>query len=268
MRKKIKFTDNEKKLMNEMDAVAVQAEANPEIKNMRVPESLWNELQQDVSEYKEEKRAKEQEQRNKDLIKLGLVYERRRKYRKYYVLVATLVLVLAMGITSFGDAEKIFHRINTMISGREQEVIDSEGMVPNEYVSEDEALDAVEEQLGFYPVKINYLPEKVRFLDSMIYSEMQKVHLIYGKDGIISISYMMQPNHRDGSWGTDIEDELLLEYDIENENTIVHLKKYLLEEKIEKWLIQFEYKDVNYCLIINDLNQAEVEKIVAELHFH
>ena len=61
MRKRIKFTENEKKLMNEMDAVSVQAEANPEIKNMRVPGSLWNELQQDVSEYKEEKRAKEQE---------------------------------------------------------------------------------------------------------------------------------------------------------------------------------------------------------------
>lgn len=268
MRKRIKFTENEKKLMNEMDAVSVQAEANPEIKNMRVPGSLWNELQQDVNEYKEEKRAKEQEQRNKDLIKLGLVYERRRKYRKYYVLAATFVLALAMGITSFGDAEKIFHRINTMISGREQEVIDSEGVIQNAYVGEEEAYEAVEEQLGFYPVRISYLPEGISFWESSIYRETQKVHLIYGMDDVISISYLMLPNYRDGSWGTDVEDKLLLEYNIENENTIVYLKKYLVEEKIEKWLIQFEYKDVNYCLIINDLNQTEVEKIVAELHFH
>lgn len=268
MRKRIRFTENEKKLMNEMDAVSVQAEANPEIKNMRVPGSLWNELQQDVSEYKEEKRAKEQEQRNKDLIKLGLVYERRRKYRKYYVLAATLVLALAMGITSLGDSKKIFHRINTMISGREQEVIDSEGMVPNEYVSEDEAYEEVEEQLGFYPVKINYLPGEIHFWDSAIYSETQKVHFLYGTDDVININYLMRPNYRDGSWGTDVEDELTLKYDIKNGNTIVHLKKYLVEKKTEKWLIQFEYKDVNYCLIINGLNQAEVEKIIRELYFH
>lgn len=268
MRKKIKFTDNEKKLMNEMDAVAVQAEANPEIKNMRVPESLWNELQQDVSEYKEEKRAKEQEQRNKDLIKLGLVYERRRKYRKYYVLVATFVLVIAMGITSFGGAEKIFHRINTMISGREQEVIDSEGVIQNVYVGEEEAYEAIEEQLDFYPVRISYLPDNIYFRESTIYPEMHRAHLKYGIDNIINIDYTMRTNYRDGSWATDMEDELLKEYEIQNENTVFYVKKHLVEKTVSRWFVQFEYKDVSYSLIINDIPEIEVEKILAGIYFY
>ena len=268
MRKRIKFTENEKKLMNEMDAVSVQAEANPEIKKMRVPGSLWNELQQDVSEYKEEKKAKEQEQRNKDLIKLGLVYERRRKYRKYYVLAATLVLVLAMGITSLGDSKKIFHRINTMISGREQEVIDSEGMVPNEYVSEEEALTTIEEQMGVCPVKLDYLPMNLGFLESTIHLEMQRANLKYGIDDIINIDYTIRTNYREGSWATDVEDELLKEYEIQNENTVFYVKKYLVEKEVSRWSVQFEYKDVNYSLFINDIPEIEVEKILAGLYFY
>ena len=269
MGKKTKFTDEEIKMMKEMDKISAKAEANPEISNMRVPDSLWHELQRDIREYNEEKRAKEQAERDKELIKLGLVYERRRKYRKYYVLAATLILALSLGITSFGGAEKIFEMFERRSLGRTQIQINSHTEVERVGdINEEEAYAEIEKEFGHYPVKISYLPKGIWFLESSIHTEMQRAHLLYGTDDEVYINYAIRPNYREGSWGTDIEDKLVKTYEIKNENTIYYVKKYLVEKELDRWLIQFQYKDVSYSMIINGLRENEVEKVLAELYFY
>lgn len=268
MGNKTKFTEEEIKLMKEMDEVSAQAEANPEISNMRVPDSLWYELQRDIREYEEEKRAKEQEQRNQELIKLGLVYEHRRKYRKYYVLAATLVLTLALGITSFGGPEKIFNIISGYATGREQTYVDSkDGVEEITRIDEEIAYGEMEEKLGFCPVRLTYMPEGVAFLESTVYDELLGVNMYYGKADTAKIIYMIRPNYREGSWSKDVEDELLEAYEIELPRAVIQVKQYQVTDNSIKWLALYEYNDVRYSLMILDMEKNEVEKIIHGLYF-
>lgn len=164
MGKKPNFTDKEIKMLKDMDALSVQAQAEPEIRDVSAPDSLWYELKRDIREYESEQKAKKQERRNQELIKLGLVYERRRRFRKYYVLAAAFVLALAFGITSFGDGEKLFSMIKGDANGREQvnvnSIDDVEVITRND---EELAYEEIEDKFGFYPVKLDYLPEGIEF---------------------------------------------------------------------------------------------------------
>lgn len=268
MGKKTNFTEEEIKLMKEMDAISAQAEANPEIRKTCLPDSLWYELQRDVNEHKEEKKAKEQEQRNQELIKLGLVYEHRRKYRKYYVLAATLILALSLGITSFGGAEKIFNIISGYANGREQTNVNSnESIKEIEKISEESVYEEIERELGFYPVKPGYLPKEIEFVEATIYDELMGINLYYGKEDVAKIIYMIRPNFREGAWGKDVEDELIDEYEVVLPRTIIYVKQYLIEDGTYRWFVLYEYKGVTYSLSILDVAEKEVKKIVDNLYF-
>lgn len=57
------------------------------------------------------------------------------------------------------------------------------------------------------------------------------------------------------------------EYIEENESAIIYVRKYILDEKEERWSVQFEYKGVLYSMSIADISRDEVEKIVENLFF-
>ena len=44
-------------------------------------------------------------------------------------------------------------------------------------------------------------------------------------------------------------------------------KQYLIEEEQERWLVEFEYQDVSYSMLVMEESQEEVERIVKNLYF-
>lgn len=59
MERTAQFSEEELKLMREMDAISEVANRIPEIRNKPVPESLWLELKRDIRKYEKEKQEKE-----------------------------------------------------------------------------------------------------------------------------------------------------------------------------------------------------------------
>ena len=264
---KKKLSKYEEEMIKDAERIEAEIEKDPKIRDMKAPliarERLFKAIQK--MEAAEQKRLTDEEE---ELIELGKTYKKRKKTMNGLVVVTAATLVMTMGITSVGGAEKIFNLFKRDTLGREQtQVNSSESVVEELDWSEDKAYQEIEEKYGFTPVRMMYLPPKVVFQEPTIYDELQGINLIYGQDDEINIIYWIRPNYRESSWSKDVEDELLEEYEIELENTSVQVEKYLVENENIRWLIQFEYEDANYSLYILNMDKEEVEKIINSLYF-
>ena len=123
------------------------------------------EAQQEILRREEEERLAEE----RELIRLGKIYRRNLQRRKYVVLVAILVLSLAFGINCFGSVDRMFHKLNFNILNRDREVVDTDGILQLDEISEEEAFAQIEEEYGFHPVRLDYRPEDTSFLEIKTY---------------------------------------------------------------------------------------------------
>ena len=205
----------------------------------------------------------------KELIRLGRIYKKRKRLQKYVVLAAVLILAMVFGMTSVGGPKKVFERIKYVFSNIDQTNVDSEheDVVRTSGLDEEEAYRKIEEKFGFAPVGLGYLPKDAIFLDSTINEETQCINLVYGEDDEVLVGYFIRPNYRLSSYGKDIEDEFIEEYSEENEYTTFLIRKYLVEGVEERWSVQFDYCDVSYSLTIYDTSKGEVNQIVENLIF-
>lgn len=233
-------------------------------------------LEEDVDEEEEEIGASEAKadagrefsEEDKELIRLGKIYRKRKKLHRYLVAAAAIVGVLAFGITSMGGPKKVFEAFELFSTGRNQTQINSDDDVDVvETITEEEVYQQIEDEFGFYPVRLTYLPNKVKFLEASIAGEIQGIHLIYGTEQEAKISYHVRPNYREGSWGKDIEDELLKEEHMTVSDVDICLKQYQVDGQTERWLVGFEYNNVSYSMMINGIEESEIEKIVENLFF-
>ena len=245
--------------------------SDPTLKDVKCPEVVHDRLFEQIRLYEEQK-AQEARDRlsheDKELLRLGTICRRRRKWNRYVVLAAALVAVLAVGTVSMGHGENIFSVITKMFAGREQTVVDSGDTDPYTILVEEETYEKVEEEYGFVPIKLEYLPDGIEFQEATVGNEIQGINLIYGTKDKADIIYIIRPNYRDASFVTDIEDEKVQEYQMNINDVEVSVKEYLIVDSGEnRWTVHFEYQDVQYLLRITNMKQEIVEKIVKDLYF-
>lgn len=281
------FTEDELELMEEMESYITEVKKHPEITGTPLSENLHRELWRDIREYNEEKTKaasvvsepvlKESEpeasrlsEEEKELIQLGKIYKRKKKNKKFYVLIAAVVGAMTLGITSMGGPEKVFERFARLVPGREQTRVnsDSDDIKLVESISEEEAYQQIEDEYGVWPVQLGYLPDGVEFIRSTNLNETQILQLHYGRDDKICISYHIRPGYRDGSWGIDVEDGMQEEYvEVVNDVEIL-VKKFQVEGmKSYRWTAEYSYQDLQYYLEINYLTESEFAEIINNLKF-
>lgn len=268
--------DNEMKrflkeeLKKEANQILQEVEKDPEVKGIEAPPELHDRLFAQIREYEQKRTYENLPEEYKELVDLGRVYKRKRKYKKYLILAAAMVLALAIGVTSFGGPERIFKEIKWAIGGREQVNVDSDGdkIVAPDDSSEEEAYQKIKDELGFDPVRMNYLPESLWFEESMIDKELKIGQMNYcGKDKELLI-YRVNVNSKQGSVGFDVEDEMLETATIYNGDISVEAKQYQIKATgVQKWILKFEYKGVQYFITVNNVEKAEIKRIVKNLFF-
>lgn len=254
-----------------MEAARLMEEVNndPALKDVVAPadmhDNVFSVIRAKEAGYVRDELSEEE----KELIQLGKVYKRKRKNRKYFLLAAVMVLAMAFGITSMGGPQKLCEKVSWMLAGRKQTNVDSESdnVVPQTDISEEEVYGQIEEDYGFLPVRMTYLPEGVEFQEASMGDDIHEIDIAYGCEDTIMIWYTIRPNYRDSSWGKDIEDELVEEYEIELEKTQVKVSEYRVEDGTMRWLVCFDYQEVNYSITMNDMIKEEVDKIINNLYF-
>jgi len=262
----------QEEMMQEADRIMEEVNSDPSMKDVVAPEEIYERLKQQIREHEETIEHKEEiSAENEELIRLGKIYKKNRSRRKYFVLVAAVVCLLAFGITSIGGAKKVFTEMKRMLGDKEQTVMNTqekEGRLIDDMADEEEAYEKISEILGYYPIKLLYLSEGMEFVEAVIEEEIQSARLYYTDDEGGKINYYIFTNHRSGSTGIDVEDKLINEYEKEINGTNVKITEYLIEEnQTKRWKVVFVYDNAQYILRMTGLEAEEVEKIVENLYF-
>lgn len=257
------------KELEEIDGILEEMNRDPDMRDLVAPEEMHDQLFAQIREKEAEKARLSDDE--KELIRLGKVYKKRRKWNKYIVLVAAVVCALAIGVTSMGGPSKVIEKVQGMLEGREQIHTDTEDNRTKEVItiSEVEAYQQIEDEFGFLPVKLYYLPEGIKFEEIIITESAQNIYLNFIGNNQETIIYFIYPNYRTGSLGQDVEDTLIDEYDKLIEDVTISVKEYLIEEnQTNRYMISYEHQNVYYVLEINNIEETEVEKIVENLFFN
>lgn len=262
----------EEELKKEADQILQEVEADSEVADLKAPEEIDEMLYEQIRQYKEKQDVPEAalSEQQQEWIRLGKIYQRKRKKRKYVVLAAAMMATFAIGITSFGEPERIFEKFNWSIGNREQTNFDSdsEDIVAAKFSEEEEAYQKIKDEFGFEPVRMCYIPDDMRFEEATISNEMQSVSIIYGAKNEENLSYQINVNYSTGSTGMDIEDEIVKEYTIKIDNISIQVVQYQVLDSVQKKCRAiFECEGVQYFITGNDLEEVEFEKIIKNLKF-
>lgn len=248
-----------------------QVNADPTLQDVHAPEEIHDALFAQIEEYEKSRAYTNLSEEDQELIKLGKKYKRNRKWSKHIAAAAVFVFMISFGgITAVGGPEKVMEVVQRLVMGRDQTVVnvDEERTESVKSVSEEEAYEKIEEEFGFSPVRMHYLPEGMEFQDSGIYKDSQYVYINYMGEKNSSLIYVIHPNYRVSSMGNDIEDTLLEEFIKEQNGTTIFIKKYKVEENdTYRWAIEFEYQDVFYFIQMLDWELEDVNKVIENLYF-
>lgn len=254
----VKRNFSEQKMIEEAEQIMREVNDDPEVANVKAPAEMEKQLFQKIREYEATK---------ENILSAEYVFKKKNRKRKYLVLAAAAILAMAFGVTGFGEVKNVFESFTRDTLGREQiQVNSSEDTKVSKDWSEDEMYEAIEDEYGFYPVKLDWLPEGVAFREGVMSEGTQFICLVYGADEEINISYQIQPNYRESSWGKDIEDELLEEEKFVRNDVEITIRRYRIDDSIERWLVGFVYNDTSYSLLIMNLDEGDVQQIVDGLY--
>ena len=112
----------EEELKKEEIATMKAVAEDKELQGLVAPEEMTKALFAQIDAYErglaeETKEASRLTEEEKELIHLGKIYRRKKRYTKYWVLVAVLILALAIGTTSIGGPKTVIRTIVEKISG-------------------------------------------------------------------------------------------------------------------------------------------------------
>lgn len=258
------------KELEEIEGVLEKINNDPVMREWKAPDGLHEKVLEQIRESQADTERLSDDE--KELIRLGMVYKKRRKWNKLLVLAAAVVCALAVGVTSIGGPKKVIEKVQGMLESRERINNDTneDGRVDEiEVASEAEAYQEIEDEFGFTPVKLFYLPEGMEFKELFITEGTNDADLSYVGENEASIVYSIYPNYRTGSVGHDVEDDLVDKFEKVVNDVTIDIKKYLIEgDQSSRYKVSFEYHSVYYFLEINNLEEQEVEKIVENLYFN
>lgn len=188
-------------------------------------------------------------------------------WKRVAVLAAAIVAVLAIGITSVGGPKRFIEEMKQTVGGREMTRINSDdGEVKSSGEKEEEkAYQQIKDEFGFDPVKVIWKPNGMKFDRVEIDPDIPLAYFIYELDGK-TITYVVDALYIDNSWGLDVEDELVEDYEYPLEKTTASVEAYKISDTLVNYLAQFDYRDVHYTLI-GVMEKEELENILENLHF-
>lgn len=199
--------------------------------------------------------------------KIYTIRRKKRNIRRIVALAAVLILVMAVGMTSFGGPERMLQFMKSSVGGRKVSQVDSSDK--NKVIEEEDeelAYEDAEKEFGIGVVRILGKLDEMQFDKMILDRDLQVAELSYNyKDG--KIQFIISAAYGETAWGSDNEDIVIHNYFIKRKETTIEVKKYKMPEKSkDRFAAEFEYKDLHYC-ITGTINEIEIKKILENLYF-
>lgn len=241
-------------------------------------ERIWQNIQTEIAAHEREERYRGLSDEDYRALRLGQeMLEKKEREKKsarkkrgvrfYLGLAAVLILVLAVSMTSFGGAERVVQFLKSKVGDREvTKVNSSEDNLVIVEEDEEEAYQAIREEFGVEPVRIEGGPKGMWF-DSM---ELDKNLQFAGLSYIFNdekIVYYISASYKIASMGIDIEDKVTKEYQFEKKGCQLEIKEYETPDtKSHRFSVGFEYMGVEYFLN-GTMEKEEFDSVIENLHF-
>lgn len=199
--------------------------------------------------------------------KIYTMRRKKRNIRRIVALAAVLILVMAVGMTSFGGPERMLQFVKSSVGGRQVSKVNSSDK--NKIIEEEDeelAYEDAEKEFGIGVVRILGKLDGMQFDKMTLDRDLQVAELSYDyKDG--KIQFIISAAYGETAWGSDNEDIVIDNYFIKRKETTIEVKKYKMVEKSkDRFAAEFEYKDIHYC-ITGTINEIEIKKIIDNLYF-
>lgn len=199
--------------------------------------------------------------------KIYTMRRKKRNIRRIVALAAVLILVMAVGMTSFGGPERMLQFMKSSVGGRQVSKVNSSDK--NKIIEEEDeekAYEKIEKEFGIAPVRLWWYPENMEFENMILDTDIQVAEVDYlYKDK--KIEYFVSASYGEVSWGYDNEDKKIDYYCEQVKGTDIEVTEYETPEtERNRYVAEFEYKKLHYCLS-GELTKEEIENILKNLYF-
>ncbi len=200
-----------------------------------------------------------------------VVYRRKQKKKTLLVaLVAILVLVMGMSITSIGSKSYLKILLERFAGEDENpmKILNVEDMdtIGSDDGKEMAAYREIGKRLGIYVVEIKEKPEGMDLIETQVDENLRLARLMYQYDDEI-IRYTIYLDDIESSWGEVETDKEIEKYIISVNGVDVIVSEYEVKDyEIYRRVAEFVYKGVHYQLK-GVMEKGEFELILNNLHF-
>lgn len=269
-------------LQREAEEIEKELEEHPELADLSPDDSVKDRLYAQIEEYETQKALSKLSEKDREALRLGrmlqkereedetrrTVRKRRMGWRRIAALAAVMVFVLGLGITSVGGPKRVMEVMQQMVGGREMTRINSDDdeILSSGESEEEKAYQQIKDELGIDPVRLLTNEKGMQFVGIEIDEMLQTANLFFDMKGNV-VSYIISLSYADGSFGSDIEDQLVDSYPYKTDRFTVEVREYLISETDEtEFSAEFDYQDVHYQLT-GIMEKAELEEILKNLYF-
>lgn len=276
----------EEQMQKEAEQIEEELKKNPEIARLSPGDGAKERLYERIEEYERQQAVRRLSPEDQEALRLGRQIQqekareeegkaasrpgsgRKRFFKRLAGVAAVVVIVAAVGITGVGGPDRVMEVLQQMVGNREVTKVNSDDkdVLKSDDEKEEEAYQEIEDELGIYPVKLIKRLPYMNFTDMQLDSDLRVANIFYNNNGEI-ISYIINCSQEDATWGADIEDTLMQEYNYPINNVQILIQEYVVEETGDKkYSAQFEYKEVHYQLT-GIMTKEQIEEILNNLHF-
>ena len=261
--KKLRKLSLKEELEKEAAEIEKELAEDPELDNLKVSKELDDAIYAEIQRYE-----KEQEENKIKEFPLR-TYKKKKRAKLIVALVAILVLVMGMSVSSVGSKSYMKELIEKFTGKSQMDVTNMKDMNSqdtNEW-EENIAYQKVDEMIKVNCVRLLDGPKEMHFISYNINEDIQQADLFYEYKGE-TIRYEIYLNQTDSSRGVTKEDAEITMYELNIQNNQIKIS----ERKTEKaeanvMTAEFEYKGVFYQLR-GKMEKNEFNKILKNLKFY
>lgn len=261
--KKLRKLSLKEELEKEAAEIEKELAEDPELDNLKVSKELDDAIYAEIQRY-------EKEQEEDKIKEFPLrTYKKKKRAKLIVALVAILVLVMGMSVSSVGSKSYMKELIEKFTGKSQVDVTNVKDMDSKEMKNalENDAYSEVDRMIKQRCVRILDRPDEMHYASCNINEDIQQADLFYEYKGE-TIRYEIYLNQTDSSKGVTKEDAEITTYELNIQNNQIKI----FERKTEKaeanvMTAEFEYKGVFYQLR-GKMEKNKFNKIIKNLKFY
>lgn len=199
--------------------------------------------------------------------KIYTMRRKKRNIRRIVALAAVLILVMAVGMTSFGGPERMLQFVKSSVGDRQVSKVNSSDK--NKIIEEEDeekAYEKIAEEFGIEPVRLWWYPENMEFENMILDTDIQvaEIDYLYNRE---RTEFIISASYGKVSMGADNEDEITDHYYKQEKKIQIEVTEYKTPETgTNRYKAEFKYKNLYYCLT-GTMTKEEMENILKNLYF-